>query len=65
MAKYHLGRKSVTAHIPVCGARGRGDRYNVVVLTQKEWDALSENNRCEKCAAKIRVIKSKTDNEPE
>lgn len=54
MSKYHAGR----GRIPLCGARGHGDRYNVIVLAPKEWNALPEEQRCSKCVAKIRAEKA-------
>ncbi len=55
MSKYHAGKPGA----PLCGTRGHGNRYNVVVLGAKEWNALAATQRCEKCIAKIREAKRK------
>lgn len=51
MGKYHLG----AARIPLCGARGTANRYNVICVSKREWDQLSEQLRCAKCAEKLRT----------
>lgn len=50
MSKYHAGKPGA----PLCGTRGHGNRYNVVVLRPKEWNELPADQRCQKCIAKIR-----------
>lgn len=55
MSKYHAGKPGA----PLCGARGHGNRYNVVVLRPKEWNELPADQRCQKCIAKIRDNKRK------
>jgi hypothetical protein len=54
MSKYHAGKHGA----PLCGTRGHGNRYNVIVLAPKEWNELSEDQRCTKCAAKIQAEKA-------
>jgi len=49
-SKYHAGKKG----IPLCGTKGSGNRYNVVVLSSSEWNLLSQDQKCSKCLAKIK-----------
>lgn len=49
MALYHAGKYNA----PLCGTRGNGNRYGVIVLAPKEWNALDVASRCTKCVAKI------------
>lgn len=52
--KYHAAKNG----LPLCGTRGTGNRYNVVCLPPKEWNALPEHQMCQKCADKIRAKKA-------
>lgn len=53
MSKYHAGKHGN----PLCGSRGTASRYNVVCLGPKEWNATPVEQRCSKCAAKIKAKK--------
>lgn len=55
MAKYHAMKNN----LPLCGARGTGDRFNVICLPPKGWNALPVGLRCEKCIAKIQAMRNK------
>ncbi len=46
----HAGKNG----IPVCGTKGKGDRFNVVVLGPKDWNQTKPENRCSKCIAKLK-----------
>lgn len=52
-AKYHAGKHGA----PLCGARGTGNRSNVICLSPREWNATKAEHRCSKCAAKIALRK--------
>lgn len=54
LAIYHAG----TYNAPLCGARGTANRWNVVVLPPREWNALAPAQRCSKCVAKIQARKA-------
>jgi hypothetical protein len=54
MSKYHARTQ---AGQPMCGTRGSGNRYNVISVGAKEWNELSHDQRCTKCAEKIRQMK--------
>jgi hypothetical protein len=49
MHKYHAGRPG----FPLCGARGTGNRYNVVVFGPADWNALKPEQRCSRCVEQI------------
>lgn len=55
MAKYHAMKNN----LPLCGAKGTGNRFNVVCLPPSGWNALAEALRCEKCIAKIQAMRNK------
>lgn len=49
MSKYHAGK----GRIPLCGAKGSGGRYNVIVLKPSEWKTLPKTQRCSKCVERL------------
>lgn len=59
MSKYHAGKSGS----PLCGARGTGNRFNVVTVAPAEWNALAPASRCSKCAAVIAKRKAATSTE--
>lgn len=52
---YHAGKNNV----PLCGTRGTGGRYNVLVVDAKTWNSLSINQRCSKCVSILQKQASK------
>ena len=54
MAKYHAGKHNN----PLCGARGTGNRFNVVCVDAATWNTLSDNQKCSKCVEKIKQNKA-------
>lgn len=52
MSKYHAGK----ARTPLCRSSGTAGGYHVVVLGRKEFDALREEAKCKKCAAKLKEL---------
>lgn len=55
MSKYHATKNG----LPLCGTRGNGNRFNVVCVPASDWNALSAEQRCSKCVAKILEMKGK------
>lgn len=49
MSVYHARKHGA----PLCGARGNGNRWNVITCSAAEWNALTNESRCKKCAAQI------------
>lgn len=56
-AVYHAGPRY---DAPLCGTRGSGNRFNVVVLGPKDWNQLDPKNRCSKCCEAILKKKAST-----
>lgn len=52
MSKYHVGK----AGVPLCRSSGTAGGYHVVVLVRKEFDALRDEAKCKKCAAKLKEL---------
>ncbi len=62
MSKYHVQKSAKLGNIMgnmMCGASGKRGGWNAVALPYSDWKLLDEDQKCTKCAEKVKQILDK------